>query len=260
MARIRETFEACKRGGKTALVGYMTAYDPDREGSKARILAACKAGLDVLELGVPFSDPTADGPAIQAAMVRALQGGSTLAGVLELAREVRAETDVPIVLFSYANPLLRYGPEKLAADAKSAGIDGVLVVDMPADSADALRDPIRAEGLDWIGLVAPTTTPERLQRVLQVSTGFVYAVSLRGVTGAALKADSAAVHSYLESLRSQTELPVGVGFGIRTPEDARALAAHADGVVVGTALVQAAHEIGPAGVTELVAGLRGSLG
>lgn len=244
--RIHDVFLRCEAERRAALVGYLTAYDPDREGSLARLRAACAAGLDVLELGVPFSDPTADGPEIQAAMVRALASGSTLAGVLELAALLRAEfPDLAIVLFSYANPLLR-ALERAGtgwfAWLVEQGIDGLLVVDLPPESAAPLREPARAAGLDWIGLVAPTTTAARRTKVVAAASGFVYAVSLTGVTGAALDTSSEALHRKLTELRAATALPIVVGFGVRSAEQVAALTGVAEGVVVGSALVRAGQE------------------
>jgi tryptophan synthase alpha chain len=253
--RIAQAFATAKAEGRAALVGYLTAYDPDLEGSRARILAACEAGLDVLELGVPFSDPTADGPAIQAAMVRARSAGATLRGVLELAAAVRRAFAGPIVLFSYANPLLHRGAEVLAREASAAGIDGLLVVDLPPEHAALLRDPAMAAGLRWIPLVAPTTPQERIARVVAGATGFVYAVTLKGVTGAALHAASPDLASRLAMIRARTDRPIAAGFGVRTPEDVGTLAQHADGVVVGTALV-AAGEQGPGELATLVRALK----
>jgi len=252
--QIEARFAAARADGRAALVAYLTGFDPTRRGSLDRLLAACEAGVDVLELGVPFSDPTADGPTIQAAMIRALAGGATVAGVLELAAEVRRRVDVPVVLFGYANPLLRFGPS-LAASAATAGIAGFLVVDLPPEHAGELRGSARSHGLDWVGLVAPTTTPQRRAAVLANSSGFVYAVSLTGVTGAALDVDDAQLQRSLGELRAASGLPVAVGFGVRTPADVRALARHADGVVVGSALIEAS-ERGPAALGELVTALR----
>lgn len=253
--RITQAFEDTKSQGRAALVGYLTAYDPDLEGSRERIFAACEAGLDVLELGVPFSDPGADGPTIQAAMVRALHSGSRVDGVLELAASIRERFALPIVLFSYANPLLRRGPEAIVADVKAAGIDGLLVVDMPPEAAGDLRTPARAAGLDWVGLVAPTSTPTRRARIVEASSGFVYAVSLTGVTGTSLDTESESLRAKLGQLREDAGgLPVAVGFGIRRPEQVSALAPHVDGVVVGSALVEAGRE-GPAALGALVSSL-----
>jgi tryptophan synthase alpha chain len=244
-SRISATFARCRAEGRAALIGYLTAFDPDRAGSLARLSAACEAGLDILELGVPFSDPTADGPEIQAAMVRARAAGSTLGGVLELAAELRGRfADLPIVLFSYANPLLR-GLERDGSFFRrlvGLGVDGILVVDLPPEHATFFRVMARAAGLDWIGLVAPTSTPIRLERVLADASGFVYAVSLTGVTGSALDANSDALRAQLEDLRQRTSLPIAVGFGVREPGQVAALATQADAVVVGSALIRAGRD------------------
>lgn len=255
MSRLAARFAGARAEGRAALVGYLTAFDPNRRASLERLLAACEAGLDVLELGVPFSDPTADGPTIQAAMSRALAAGATLTGALALAAEVRARFDLPIVVFSYANPLLSRGPEDMVEQTVGAGADALLVVDLPPEHAAPLREPARARGLDWVGLVAPTSTPERRAAVLAASSGFVYAVSLTGVTGAPLDPEDPRLQANLAGLRAATSLPIAVGFGVRKPEDVAALAPHADGVVVGSALVEAG-ERGPAELASLIASLR----
>ncbi len=255
MNRLAETFARCKNEKRAALVGYLTAFDPDRAGSIERLTAACDAGLDILELGVPFSDPTADGADVQGAMVRALRAGATTQGVLEIAATVRERFFGPIVLFSYANPLLRRGADALVHDAVAAGLDALLVVDLPPEHADPLRDPARAAGLDWIALVAPTTTEARMQRALAAGSGFVYAVTLRGVTGATLDVGAPELEQQLGRIRSTTGLPIAAGFGIRTTEQVRAVARHAEGVVVGSALVRAGLE-GPRALGTLVAQLR----
>lgn len=244
MTRLKTTFEACAAEGRAALVGYMTAFDPDMQGSIDRMCAACEAGVDVLEVGVPFSDPSADGPDVQAAMVRALGAGSSLGGVLEVVSAVRARHDTPIVLFSYCNPLLSRpaGVDATMKEAAQAGVDAVLVVDLPPESAAMLRDPARAAGLDWVGLVAPTSHEARRARIRDISTGFVYAVSLTGVTGSALDTSDQGLRTYLAELREGSNLPVCVGFGVRSRDQVRALAPLVDGVVVGSALVRAATE------------------
>ncbi len=256
--RIGQRFKACRDEGRAALVGYLTAFDPDREGSLARIFAACEAGLDVLELGVPFSDPAADGPTIQEAMGRALAAGATLEGSLEIAAAVRERFDLPVVLFGYANPLLRREPADLCQSLVAAGVDGLLVVDLPPEHCGILRDPARAAGLDWIGLCAPTSTEARIGRVLEVTTGFVYAVSLTGVTGTKLDVTDPGLHAQLAALRERAGIPVAVGFGVRDAQQVHALAGHADGVIVGSALVEAG-KAGPealaAKIRELAAGL-----
>lgn len=258
MSRIAHAFAACRAEGRAALVGYLTAFDPDRTDSRERIFRACEAGLDVLELGVPFSDPNADGPEVQAAMVRALAAGADLAGTLALARDVRERFALPIVLFSYANPLLRRAAT-LAGDAIDVGLDGVLVIDLPPEHAAVLRTPLVARDLDWIGLVAPTSTPERMRRVAAITTGFVYAVTLRGVTGAKVDVEHPELVQQLAALRGATQLPIAAGFGVRTPEQARVLGRHADGVVVGSALIRAAQQGGTRALVDLVAALRASL-
>jgi tryptophan synthase alpha chain len=237
--RIAQAYAAARAEHRAALVGYLTAFDPDRARSLALLRAALRAGVDVLELGVPFSDPTADGPVVQNAMLRARAAGATLRGVLELATELRTGTSAPIILFSYANPLLQLG-DRLGPSLRAAGIDGVLVVDLPAEHAAELREPLLAEGIAWVGLVAPTTPPARLPAAVGAATGFVYAVTLRGVTGAALDAERQELADQLRAIRSHTALPIAAGFGVREPAQAAALARHADGVVVGSALVEAA--------------------
>ena len=217
--RIESTFARCRAEGRAALIGYLTAFDPHRAGAFERIDAACTAGLDVLELGVPFSDPTADGPAIQAAMRRALASGATLAGTLELAAELRARHSLPMVLFGYANPILHRGVESLVAAASRSGIDGLLIVDLPPEHGHELAAAARAAGIDRIGLVAPTSTDARIDRIAAHSTGFLYAVSLAGVTGAALDTASPELAKRLATLRARTSLPIAVGFGIRSADD-----------------------------------------
>ncbi|MCA9702099.1 MAG: tryptophan synthase subunit alpha, partial [Myxococcales bacterium] len=220
------------------------------------------AGLDVLELGVPFSDPAADGPEIQAAMVRALAAGSSVAGVLDLAKRLRDRfSDLPIVLFSYANPLLRSaerhtdGAIGFCRYLVERGIDGLLVVDLPPEEAALLREPAREAGLDWIALCAPTSPASRRDRLVAQASGFVYAVSLTGVTGAPLDAGSTALHEQLADLRGRTALPIAVGFGVREPAQVAMLASQVEGVVVGSALVRRAGE-GPAALRELVSALQ----
>lgn len=255
--RIAETFAACEAEGRAALVGYLTAFDPDREGSLARLEAAVKSGVDVLELGVPFSDPTADGTTVQGAMLRARAAGATVDGVLGLATELRQRFDGPIVLFSYANPLLRLG-DALGPRLAAAGIDAVLVVDLPPEHAAELREPLAAAGIGWVGLVAPTTPEDRLAKVVETASSFVYAVALRGVTGAVLDAEDSELTARLAAIRALSRRPVAVGFGVREPAQAAALAQHADGVVVGSALVEASMK-GVAELSQTVAALRDAL-
>lgn len=257
MNRITAKFNQLKSQQQKALVAYLTAGDPDYATSKRILLEACKAGVDILELGVPFSDPTADGPVIEEASQRALKGGMDLPKSIQLAGELRKEVDTPIVLFSYYNPLLQYGPVRLYNDALAAGIDGLLIVDLPpeesAELTDLFADPAQ---LPLIRLIAPTTPVERQKEVAAQSQGFVYLISRTGVTGAG-GLDVASIAKHAAVTRSVTDVPVCVGFGISTPDDVRALAPHVDGVIIGSALVKLAHQGGDvaARVKELKAAL-----
>jgi len=235
-SRLAEAFAQARAEDRAALVVYLCAGDPQLALTPRLIVAAAEAGADVIEVGMPFSDPSADGPTIQRASERALRAGTTLAGVLEAIRAARDETDVPIVLFGYYNPILRFGEERLVREANAAGIDGLLVVDLPPELAAPLLAPMQAEGMDFVPLVAPTSTPERVERAASVAGSFLYYVSMTGVTGAK-GADLAEAARRARAVREQTGKPVAVGFGVRTAEDVATVAAHADGVVVGSAVV-----------------------
>jgi tryptophan synthase alpha chain len=230
--RFRELAEARELG----LVAYVTAGDPSLEASAEIVIAAAEAGADVIELGVPFSDPLADGPTIQRASERALRGGATLAGVIDLVRRVRAHSAVPLVLFSYFNPILQMGLEKFADTAAAAGADGVLATDLTLEEAVDYRAILHARGLDTIFLAAPTSTDARLAKIAEFSSGFLYLISRTGVTGerAALPEELPAL---AKRVRKVTPLPIAVGFGISLPEHVTALAGIADAAVVGSALV-----------------------
>ena len=255
MNRIALKFEQLAREGRKGLIGYMTAGDPDRLASERHMRAAIAGGLDILELGMPFSDATADGPVIQEASQRALAAGMTVEGALRLAAGLRRDHDLPIVLFGYANPFFRYGFDRLAADAAAAGVDGMLVVDLPFEESDELRAHLEKNGLCFIDLIAPTTPTQRAAIVLKNATGFVYYIMVTGVTGARARlADD--VRSHVERLRGCTSLPIAVGFGVSSGEQAREAANTADAVIVGSALVRAAHS-GTAG--EFVAELKRSM-
>ena len=238
MRRIEECFAALRRRGEAALVPFFMAGDPDLEVTRALLRAAAEAGADLIELGVPFSDPTADGPIVQRAGVRALGNHTSLRQILGLVAELRESGfETPIILFGYYNPVFHYGPARLAEDAARAGVDGLLIVDLPPEEADELWRPARAAGLDVIFLLAPTSDAERVRVVLRKASGFVYFVSMTGITGT--KAiDAADVRRIVEDLRHSCRLPLGVGFGITTPAEAAAVAAYADGVVVGSAIVR----------------------
>ena len=232
MNRITHTFEELRRQGQKGLIGYLTAGDPDLKTSERHIRAALRNGLDLLEIGVPFSDPTADGPTIQAAGQRALRAGVTLRRILGMVKRLRRSFETPMILFSYANPLFVYGYEKLCADAASAGLDGVLVVDLPFEEAEELRRHLRRHGLMFIQLIAPTTSKERVARLVSQADGFVYYIMVKGVTGAraAVPEDVAA---HLREVQTCTNLPIAVGFGISQPDQVQAFAPHADGIIVG---------------------------
>jgi tryptophan synthase alpha chain len=234
MNRIDKMFEVLKAKGEKALVGFVTAGDPDRERSLAVIEAMCEAGMDILELGVPFSDPTADGPVIQEASARALAAGMNLAGVLEMTASVRAFTDIPIILFSYYNPIHRLGADIFYKRAVAAGADGLLLVDVPPEESKELTDSWPGVELALIRLLAPTTPDDRMTAIGQGARGFLYLVSKTGVTGSDGLALDAVAHN-VARVRRASSLPVCVGFGISTAEDVAAIAAEADGVVIGSA-------------------------
>jgi tryptophan synthase alpha chain len=237
--RIDALFAKLKREGRSAFVTFLMAGDPDPETSLQIIKSLPKAGADIIEIGMPFTDPMADGPSIQAAGLRALNAGMTLKKTLELVRGLRKDDDAtPLVLMGYYNPIYIYGVGKFLADAKSAGVDGLIIVDLPPEEDTELCLPALKAGLNFIRLATPTTDDRRLPAVLANTSGFVYYVSITGITGAAA-ADSTAVGAAVARIKRHTNLPVCVGFGIRTPQAARAIAEHADGAVVGTALVDA---------------------
>ena len=237
MSRIATRFAKLKAEGRGALVTFLMGFDPDRATSLEILRGLPKAGVDVIEIGVAFTDPMADGPSIQRAGQRALKAGATVAGVLDLVRALReTESDTPVVLMGYYNPLLTYGVERFCADAAAAGVDGLIIVDVPPEEADEVDPHTRANGLDLIRLIAPTTDEARLPRVLGATTGFVYYVSITGITGTR-SADYGSLAPAIASLKRHTDLPVAIGFGIRSPEQAAIAATVADGAVVGTALV-----------------------
>ncbi len=241
MSRIEERFTELRKEGSKALIAYLTAGDPDLETTREIILALDSAGVDIIEIGVPFSDPTADGPIIQAASYRALQAGATLTGILEMIEAVRQVSEIPVVLFGYYNPILSYGNERFARRAREAGVDGILVVDLPPEEAGELRQYTDPAGIDFISLIAPTTTDERIRTIANSSGGFLYYISITGVTGTA-KPKVSDIQRDVRRIRAITDLPVAVGFGISTPEQARDIAPHADGIVIGSAVVRLIEE------------------
>lgn len=237
MGRIEAVFQDLLRRGERALIPFITAGDPDLDTTERVIHVLVEAGADIIELGFPFSDPMADGPTIQASSQRALASGTTLAGIFAMVRRVREHTNTPIVLMGYFNPVLHYGPERFSRDAGEAGVDGLLLVDLPPEEAGELQPFLRQAGIDLITLLAPTTPPERMARLAGQGEGFVYYVSMTGVTGARA-VDPTAIARTVSDLRAVSRVPVAVGFGISSPADVAAVGAFADGVVVGSALVK----------------------
>lgn len=235
MSRIEETFAALSR---PALITFITAGDPDFGRSMAVLKALPGAGADIIELGMPFTDPMADGPVIQAAGLRALKAGADMRQTLKMVQQFRLDnTTTPIVLMGYANPVLQYGNEKFCADAASAGVDGLIIVDLPPEESAELENAARKHGLDFIRLLTPTTDEARIPVVVKNASGFLYYVSVTGITGAA-KADPESIRPHIEQIRRHTKLPIAIGFGVRTPEDVKALSSVGDAVVVGSAIVQ----------------------
>ncbi len=242
MSRIAQRFAELRRDRRAAFIPFITAGDPDAETSFAILEKLPDAGADLIELGVPFSDPMADGPSIQAASLRALNSGMDLFKVLELVRRFRQSDDrTPIVLMGYFNPIHAYGAERFAGDAASAGVDGLIIVDLPPEEDEALRRYATARGLDIIRLATPTTDGHRLATILNGARGFLYYVSIAGVTGTKTYTE-ADLRRALAEVKSKSHLPCAVGFGIRTPEQARAIASMADGAVVGSAIVDRISE------------------
>ena len=254
---LRGVFDAASRERRAVLVAYLTFGDPD-PATSIDVLAACaEAGAGVIELGVPFSDPSADGPSIQRAMERALAAGGSLSGALDAVAALRARgIATPIVLFGYYNPVFVMGVEVFAARAAASGVDGALTVDLPIDELAELATPLAGHGVGVVPLIAPTSTPDRIARLAGFAPPFVYYITLTGVTGS--RAAAPVDPARLSAIRTAAKAPVAVGFGIRTPDDARRFSAIADGVVVGTALVDRASG-GPAHVAELVTALRGAM-
>lgn len=261
MSRIGETMARLRAQGQVALVPFFTAGDPNLDVTRQLVLAAVEEGADIIELGVPFSDPMADGPVLQRAALRALAGNTTLTRVLGLVAELRKVTQVPIILFGYYNPIFRYGVDAIARDAAAAGADGFLCVDVPPEEAGPLREAAVANGLDIIYLFAPTTPPDRVRLIARQASGFLYLVSVLGVTGArdALPAE---LPELVRKARAVTDLPIGVGFGVQRPDQAAWVAGFADAVIVGSAFAKIAEASAPGDlvprVREFVRALRGA--
>ena len=250
--RIDQIFANRKAAGQAAFVAYMMAGDPDRAVSQKFLNAMPEAGVDIIELGIPFTDPMADGPVIEEAGIRARESGTTLSVVLEMASEFRKINDTtPIIVMGYANPLHHMGYTAFAAAAKAAGVDGAIIVDLPPEEDSELREAFAVHDLALIRLATPTTDAERLPKVAAGTKGFVYYVSMTGITGASF-AQAGSVTEQVSRVRKAANLPVVVGFGVKTPERAREVAKDADGVVVGTAIVKTLHEDGPEAALDLI--------
>jgi len=250
MSRIGAKFEQLNRSGRKGFIPFITAGDPDLDTTGRLVLTLADLGADVIELGVPFSDPMADGPTIQASSMRALANGTNLNNILAMVAGLRSETEVPIVLFSYLNPLYRYGLDRLADDAAAAGVDGFLVTDAIDEDAKSISEVLRPAGMDLISLVAPTTSDRRLASIAAGASGFIYAVSRTGVTGARQESSDAA-ETLVERIRQHSELPVAVGFGISTRKQVEEVWSYADAAVVGSAIVKVIEESdGPSDAVE----------
>lgn len=241
MSRIGQTFRTLKQKGKKAFIPYIMAGDPSLEITEKTVHLLKECGADIVELGVPFSDPLADGPTIQRASERALLNGITLKKVVSFVKTLRNTTEVPIVLMTYFNPVFKYGPGRFVTDAADAGVDGVIIPDLPPDEAGDFIKLSRKAGLDTIFLIAPTSTEDRIKKVTKAARGFVYYVSITGITGSVLTLDGS-MDVVISHIRRHTEKPVAVGFGISRPEEASVVSGMADGVIVGSAIVRMLHE------------------
>ncbi len=246
MTRIHDKFKELKEKGKAALVTYLTAGDPSLETTTKIVFELEQSGADIIELGVPFSDPMADGPTIQLSSERALKNGMTLRGVLDILRKIRKKSEIPVIIFGYYNPFFSYGLKKFAEDASDAGADGVLVVDLPPEEAEEFKVHTDKAGLDLVFLLAPTSTSERIRLVSENAKGFIYLVSVTGVTGERPALDYSLEHLVRE-IKHHTGLPVGIGFGVSTRDQAQMIANFADAVIVGSALIKIIEKYGHSG-------------
>jgi tryptophan synthase alpha chain len=258
VSRIAAVLAGRRAQGRAALIPYLTAGDPSPACTPALVRAAVDAGADLIELGVPFSDPMADGPVLQRSAARALAGGTSLPRILEMVAELRRDIATPIVLFGYYNPFFRYGVEAIARDAAAAGVDGVLCVDLPPEEAGELRPAVQAAGLDLIALLAPTTPAARVRAIARTASGFLYFVSVLGVTGARATLPEE-LPALVAAVRDATVLPVGVGFGVQSPEQAAWVSRFADAVIVGSAFARVIEESPPADAPSRVGAFVGDL-
>jgi len=254
ISRIEKTFKVLKKRGKNAFIPYIMAGDPSLEGTKDVVLLFEECGADIVEIGVPFTDPLADGPTIQMASERALKAGITLKKVISFVKDLRQSTQIPLVLMTYYNPVFKYGEEKFVRDAKDAGVDGVIIPDLPPDEAKSLISSSRKISLNVIFLLAPTSTPDRIKKVAKASRGFIYYVSVTGITGSTLLLDGS-METLISETRKYTDKPIAVGFGVSTPDEASAISKVSDGVIVGSAIVKRLNEF-PDGLKKYIISLR----
>jgi tryptophan synthase alpha chain len=257
MNRIDKTFKRLRVQKRKAFIPYVMAGDPSLERTRETVLLLERSGADIVELGIPFSDPLADGPTIQRAAERALEAGVTLRKVIGLVRDLRQQSQMPVVLMTYYNPVFKYGVEGFVKDAAGAGVDGVIIPDLPPEEAGELLRYAGGAHLATIFLVAPTSTEERIRKIVRASAGFIYYVSMTGITGSQLSLDSSMRES-LSTIRRITKKPVAVGFGVSTPEEAKAVSESADGVIIGSAIVKKLHE-SPESIGVFVTELRGAI-
>jgi tryptophan synthase alpha chain len=254
MSRIGTTFKRLKKEGKKAFIPYIMAGDPSLEKTKEVVILFDECGADIIELGVPFSDPLADGPTIQRASERALRNGVTLRKVISLVKELRQITRIPVVLMTYYNPVFKYGEKNFVEDARDAGVDGVIIPDLPPDEAEDFIKLSRKTAIDTVFLLAPTSDEDRIKKVAKASRGFIYYVSITGITGAALLLDGS-MEILISKIRKHTEKPIAVGFGVSKPEEASAVARVSDAVIVGSAIVKRLYE-SPDGLKDCLISLR----
>lgn len=238
MKRIENKFQELKQKKQKALVVYVTAGDPDIGATYQIASCLAQSDVDILEIGIPFSDPTADGPIIQEASQRALKNGVSLPSILNMIKSLREVSDIPVVLFGYYNPIFAYGNEQFAKDAKKSGVDGILIVDLPPEESNELRKYTDPASIDFISLVAPTTSLSRTKIIAKKAGGFIYFISITGVTGSAIPDDISSIAKDVDRIRTVTKLPIVVGFGISTPSQAREISKFADGIVIGSAFVK----------------------
>ncbi len=257
MNRIERVFRKLRKDKRKAFVPYLMAGDPSLEKTRETVLLMERCGADIVELGVPFTDPLADGPTIQRAAERALEAGVTLRSVIDLVRSLREATRIPLVLMTYYNPVFKYGLESFVRDATDAGVDGVIIPDLPPDEAGELMRFAKHRTIATIFLLAPTSTEERIKKIAKASSGFIYYVSMTGITGSKLSFDDALRES-IQDVRRMTEKPVAVGFGISSPEEARRVAGLADGVIIGSAIVKTLHE-SPESLEGFLSEMRGAI-